>query len=264
MTASLRVAAVEMESIPDPGENLKKSLSMLNKAAEAGAGLVIFPEYQMMVPDFHEPGSSVDYGISTRFLETMASESDRLDLAVMLNYWEYGSEKPYNASVLLYRGKEIYRYRKIHLYDAAGKKESGTFLAGEPDPRTHSFSGFRVGSAICYDIRFPELTQLYMREGIDLLVVQAGWYGGEGKLDSWLSILRTRAIETGCFVMAAAQCGPLFTGHSVAFDPYGRILAEAPGAEGIIIASVSHEVIQRYRAMYPLAEQKRINCGKTG
>ena len=264
MTASLVVSTVQMESTPDPEENLKKSLSMIGKAADTGAGLAIFPEYQMMVPDFQEPGRNSSSQMSARFFEAMASESARRNLAIIINYWEYGNKRPYNASVLLQGGKELYRYRKIHLYDAAGKKESSTFLAGEPEPRTHTFSGFRMGTAICYDIRFPELTQRYMRDGIDLLVVQAGWYGGEGKLDSWISILRTRAIETGCFVVAAAQCGPLFSGHSAVFDPYGRILAEAPDGEGVITATVSHEVIDRYRITYPLAEQKRINCGKTG
>ncbi len=253
-----------MESTLDAGRNLEKSLSFLGEAAETGADLVIFPEYQMMVPDFFRLGSIAGKEVSDEFLREIKAASLSHGVGVIANLWEYDQEKPQNSAVFVDRGRVVFRYRKIHLYDAAGSRESDIFLAGKPFPETFRFSGFRMGAAICYDIRFPELTQLYMKDGIEFLVVQAGWYGGEGKLDNWLAILRTRAIETGCFVAAAAQCGPLFTGHSVVFDPFGKKLAEAGDNEGIIVASISSEVLQRYRKDYPLAKQKRITFQMQG
>ena len=128
--------------------------------------------------------------------------------------------RPYNT--LLVRGAADAAYRKIHLYDSFGYRESDALSPGDLTPVLVDVAGFRVGLMTCYDLRFPELARLLVDRGAEVLVVPSAWVAGPRKVEHWRTLVRARAIENTVFVVAAAQPGPRYSGHSMVVDPLGR------------------------------------------
>jgi deaminated glutathione amidase len=136
--------------------------------------------------------------------------------------WEKvpGHDKVYNVLAVFDPNGELATvYRKLHLFDALSVRESDRMLAGQAPPPVVSICGVKVGLAICYDIRFPELVRYLARQGAELLLVPAAWYAGPLKEDHWLTLLRARAIENTCYAAGAVLTGKSFIGRSAAFDP---------------------------------------------
>ena len=129
-------------------------------------------------------------------------------------------DRPWNTLVL--RGTVPAAYRKIHLYDSFGYRESDRVRAGEPEPVVVEVGGFRVGLMTCYDLRFPELGRLLADAGAEVLVVPAAWVAGARKVEHWRTLARARAIENTAYVVAVGQPGPRYSGHSLVVDPLGR------------------------------------------
>ena len=113
-------------------------------------------------------------------------------------------------------------YRKIHLYDSFGYRESDRLAPGPSSRSLVDVGGFRVGLMTCYDLRFPELARALVDRGAEVLVVPAAWVAGPRKVDHWRTLLRARAIENTVFVVAAGQPGPRYTGHSMVVGPARR------------------------------------------
>jgi len=175
-------------------------------------------------------------------------------------------DKIFNTTCVFDRdGREIAQYRKIHLFDVEtpdGKsyRESNTFARGT-DVVTYQAEGHRVGASICYDLRFPELYQELVRRGSEIIMVPAAFTTQTGK-DHWEILLRARAIETGSYVIAAAQCGAyagdtrLSYGHSMIVNPWGHIVAQAPDKVGIVSAQLDFAYQREVRQMIPVQNHK--------
>ena len=116
-------------------------------------------------------------------------------------------------------------YRKIHLYDSFGYRESDRLSGGPTEAVVVEIAGWQVGLMTCYDLRFPELARALVDAGAEVIVVPAAWLPGERKVDHWRTLVRARAIENTVFVVAAGQPGPRYTGHSMVGDPLGDVLA---------------------------------------
>jgi predicted amidohydrolase len=255
----ISIALIQMESTASVTINIEKSNKLLEAAARIKPDIIVFPEYQMLVPDYFNGDWDQAKKDSKLFLAAMKESSERVSARIMINYWEFTGKRPYNSAVLINSGNVEYRYRKIHLYDAMNHRESNTYRYGDTEIGKFTVGDFTAGTEICYDIRFPELSYLMKKAGINLIIVQAGWYSGYGKRDSWISILRTRAIESGAYVAASAQCGKLFTGNSLIMDPYGTIVSSLEEGEGVVSGSIDTETILKYNTDYPLHDQQRFH-----
>ncbi|MCL4328070.1 MAG: amidohydrolase [Candidatus Thermoplasmatota archaeon] len=245
------VSIAQMQSFSNPEENVHKSLEFL-RHVPGETGLVIFPEYQLYLPDFTSvPPAFQDERIVTLFSDHSAYRF------LMVNYpQQSGRARPYNCSSTIYNGKIVSQYRKIHLYDAARSRESNSFEPGTGLSEPYGIGEFFFGNQVCYDIRFPEASRNLRIGGSRAIVYQAGWFSGEGKLEQWRSLLIARAVENGCYVLGSAQCGPQFTGHSMIVSPYGSIVAEAENSETIISGILDSDVLERYDVDYPLLSQR--------
>ncbi len=183
---------------------------------------------------------------------------------------ELDGEKLYNTSLVFSpAGEELARYRKIHLFDittpdGTGYKESATYGAGD-QVVTCLIGETRIGLAICYDLRFPELFLALRRAGAELIILPAAFTLQTGK-DHWEVLLRARAIETQCWVAAPACTGSHHEGvsgetrytygHSLIADPWGHVVAKASDGPGWAVASVDKTYMARLRANMPVLEHR--------
>jgi predicted amidohydrolase len=179
---------------------------------------------------------------------------------------ERDGDQFFNTSVAFDRdGREVARYRKIHLFDVVtpdGKeyRESANVGRGS-EIVTYQLEGHLVGCSICYDMRFPELYQALAKQGAEIVVVPSAFTLQTGK-DHWEPLLRARAIETETYVLAAAQTGGfaggkrMHYGHSLVADPWGHVIARAQDKVGFVTARLDFELLRDVRARIPVHQHK--------
>ena len=165
-------------------------------------------------------------------------------------------DRPFNTLVL--RGAAEATYRKIHLYDSFGYRESDRLTAGPTAPVVVELGGFGVGLLTCYDLRFPELARALVDAGAEVLVVPAAWVAGPRKVDHWRTLARARAIENTAYVVAVGQPGPRYTGHSLVFDPHGDVVVEAGSDPTVLHATLEHERLRQARDTNPSLANRRL------
>lgn len=260
MTA-LNVAVVQLASSLDPAEN-REALGIVEKicAHEPKPDLVVFPE--VMMRDFGKPGSDIseyaedlDGPFVTRLTELAAAH----DVTLVAGMFERSGDpsRPYNTLAVVDGTGLRASYRKIHLYDSFGYKESERLLAGEVEPVVVEVGGFTVGLMTCYDLRFPELARALVDRGAEVIVVPAAWVAGAHKVDHWRTLLKARAIENTVYVAAAGQPGPRYTGHSMVVSPRGEA-AEAVDGDGVVIVGhVDRALLDEVRAENPSLANRR-------
>ena len=156
------------------------------------------------------------------------------------------------------RGAARADYRKIHLYDSFGYRESDRLTGGPLEPVVVDVAGWRVGLMTCYDLRFPELARRLVDAGAEVLVVPAAWLPGERKVEHWRTLLAARAIENTCFVVGAAQPEPRYSGHSVVVGPLGEVLAEAGGVEATLDVVLERADLETARRTNPSLSNRRL------
>ena len=256
---ALRLALVQHASGLDPVGNRR----LLGELAPADTDLVVFPE--AFARDFGEPGSDVaPYAepLDGPFATEVARVAGERGTTVVAGMFEVGDdpERPFNTLVVRggVRGAAAASYRKIHLYDSFGYRESDRLSAGALAPVLVDVAGFRVGLMTCYDLRFPELARLLVDAGAEVLVVPAAWVAGARKIDHWRTLARARAIENTVFVAAAAQPGPRYCGHSLVVDPLGDVLVEAGEGPEVLVATIEREGLDEARRTNPSLANRRL------
>ena len=269
----VRVAAVQLESRDDLASNLRACDQALTEAAARGATLVVLPE------NFAYFGSSQGkracaeslFGSPGSIRSALIRCAKQNGVTILGGGWPELSqdpERPFNSATVVTRQGEIAaNYRKIHLFDVtlpsgAKLQESASMTAGS-DIVCCNIDGFRVGLSICYDIRFPELYRKLVDRGSEVLCVPSAFTLETGQ-DHWHLLVRTRAVESQSWVIAANQCGShpggkTTYGHSLIVDPWGRVLAEAEPGPGVIVADLDRSVLARVRASLPSLRHRRIN-----
>jgi len=265
------VAAVQLKSTPDLEANLARAQTLIEEAAARGAKLAALPEHFACLgreADTAAAAQPLDGPLVSRFREL----AGKLGIFLLLgSFPERTPEKarPYNTSVLLGpRGQVLACYRKLHLFDVdlpgkAPYRESEHTHPGE-EVVTAALPGepFTAGLAICYDLRFPELFRAQVSRGANLLLVPAAFTITTGP-DHWEVLLRARAIENLAYMVAPAQYGEHAAGRrsygrSLIIDPWGLILAQAPDGEGVILAHLDYERLQRRRRELPCLRHRRL------
>ncbi len=228
---TLGVFLVQRSSSLDPAENR----AALDVVAEICSGrprphLVVLPE--VFARDFGKPGSDVGPYAETLdgpFVSRLTQLAAAHDVTLVAGMFEVSDDpgRPFNTLVVVDPAGLRATYRKIHLYDSFGYRESDRLSAGDLEPVVVDVHGWQVGLMTCYDLRFPELARALVDGGAELLVVPAAWVAGERKVDHWRTLLRARAIENTVYVAAAGQPGPRYCGHSMIVGPDGDVLVEA-------------------------------------
>ena len=263
MAGTLRVAAVQMTSGADKAANLEHAETLVGRAAATGADVVFLPEKWNVIgtaEQLHEGAEPLAGGES---VEAMAAWARTHGLALVggsITEVREGRDKLSNTcGVFDAEGALVAVYRKIHLFDveAGGHvyRESDAEEPGE-EPVVADVEGWRIGLTVCYDVRFPELYRILALEGATLLSVPAHFTTHTGK-DHWEVLLRARAIENQCYVVAAAQTGvtladkPAAYGRSLIADPWGIVLATAPDGPGVIAAELDAARVEDVRSRLP-------------
>jgi nitrilase len=265
----MKVAAIQMISGPEVGPNLATARCLLEQAAAEGARLALLPEYFPLIGasdaarlEAREPEGS---GPIQEFLARSARELGLWLVAGSIPLLAEDPAKLRNSS-LVYddAGRCVARYDKIHLFGfrqgAESYDEAATIEPGRQPVAVETPAG-RVGLSICYDLRFPEL---YRRLGVlDLIVVPAAFTETTGRAH-WELLLRARAVENQCYVLAAAQGGRhpngrMTHGNSMIVDPWGEVLARLDKGEGLITAELAPARIAEVRASLPALAHRKLD-----
>lgn len=253
--SQLRVAVVQQASDLDPEANRR----LLGRLTPEDADLVVFPE--AFARDFGEAGSDVSpYAerLDGPFATELAAVAADRGTTLVAGMFEPGADpgRPFNTLVL--RGAASATYRKIHLYDSFGYRESDRLSAGSIEPVVVPLGGFTLGLMTCYDLRFPELARALVDRCADVLVIPAAWVAGPRKVDHWRTLARARAIENTAYVVAAGQAAPRYAGHSLIVDPLGDVLAEAGEGPAVLTATLERGVLEEARRTNPSLANRRL------
>jgi len=258
--AFMRVALVQLVSAADSATNRAAiSAQLAELSAADGLDLVVLPEGSMY--DFGSPDLDlrpIAEALDGPFVQLLTTEAGRLQTTIIAGMFEQTDSLPFNTLVVVDSGGLRATYRKIHLYDSFGYRESDRLTPGEIQPVVVTIAGRPVGLMTCYDLRFPEHARALVDAGAELLVIPAAWVAGEHKLDHWRTLLAARAIENTVHVVAAAQCGDRYTGHSAAIDPWGSIVVEAEDTPTIVQAVLEADDVTRARDVNPSLANRRI------
>ncbi|WP_306208770.1 carbon-nitrogen hydrolase family protein [Actinoplanes sp. RD1] len=264
----MRVAVCQLNAREDRTSNLAVARDLLGRAAAAGATLAVLPEYV----DYLGPGADAPKPetVDGEFAAFFAGAARELGIWVHAgSFHEAGPdpERTWNTSLVFNpQGELTATYRKIHLYDVeipgrVSYQESRTVAPGD-SPVVAAVDGVPVGLSICYDLRFPELYRQLAIAGAKVLVVPAAFMLHTGR-DHWEVLLRARAIENQCYVVAAGQIGdhePGRTcfGRSMIIDPWGTVVAQAPDTVGVVTADLDLGRVEEIRTTVPSLANRRL------
>ena len=268
------VACIQMASGPNVGANLLEAERLINQAVRQEAGLVVLPE------NFAIMGKSEHDKVEVREVEGDGPIQEFLvEQASRHGIWLVGGTVPLVASdpgkiraaCLVYddTGRQVARYDKIHLFDVDLVDSDEQYTESEtiePDDRVVVFdSPFgRIGLAVCYDLRFPELFRQLLDAGMEILVLPAAFTAMTGRAH-WEVLVRARAIENLCYVVAAGQGGYHLNGrethgHSMIVDPWGIVLNSLARGPGVVSASIDLGRLESARRNFPSIEHRRLRC----
>jgi len=257
------VAIAQVKSSSDKNENLERAQTLIKEAKANGAELVAFPEFLMAFsPASQSAGELTQVAESTDgpFISSLRKAAKASAIAVIATIYESCAvpNRVFDTAVWIdARGNIASVYRKLHLYDAFGFKESDKFHAGDDTAPLVDTGENRFGIMICYDLRFPEMARLLTLAGANTLVAPSGWVQGDLKLEHWQTMIRARALENGCYVVAPAQVGNIYIGHSMAVDPLGRTLVDLGEKEGMAIVELDLNLLRETREKLPLLQNRR-------
>jgi predicted amidohydrolase len=260
------VAIVQMRSSEDKMKNLQLSVDFIREAAKKKSNLICFPEFQMAYSpvsqsanQLSEIAESVNDG---NFITTLRKAAKVNKISIISTIYEKSNSgfnnRVYDTVVLIdSKGKISSVYRKLHLYDALGFKESDKMMAGNMIEKPAKTSVGNIGLMICYDIRFPEMSRILTVKGANVLVSPSAWVHGVMKEEHWQTLLKARAIENGLYMIAPDQVGNIFSGRSMAVDPFGVVLLDMGNREGMEVVEIDKSRVQKIRELLPLLKNRR-------
>ncbi len=269
-----RIAALQMASGPNLNANLLEAERLIKQAAEAGAELVVLPEnFALMGMSEHDKVKIREADGSGQLQEFLAESAARNGV------WLVGGTIPLSAqdsnkvtaASLLYdaQGNRVARYDKVHLFDVLITEnderynESETIEPGSKLVVVETPFG-KLGMAVCYDLRFPGLFRSLVESGAELITIPSAFTAITGKAH-WEVLVRARAIENQCYVVAAAQGGYHANGRetygdTMIVDPWGVVLDRLPRGSGVVVSDIDMAKLREIRRSFPVLEHRKIRC----
>ncbi|QTX04295.1 carbon-nitrogen hydrolase family protein [Agromyces archimandritae] len=256
------VAVAQFAPGPVPSSNLVEITALAERAAARGAGLVVFPEYaNAFTPKPGPEWLGAAEPLGGPFVTALAALAERLGIHLVAGLLETapGTARVRNTVVAVSPADGLVaKYRKMHLYDAFGQRESEWVEPGGLDePELFEAGGLRFGLETCYDARFPEVSRRLVDAGADVICMPAEWVRGPLKEAHWRTLVTARAIENTVYVLAADHPAPVGAGNSMIVDPMGVELATVGEGRGLGIAWVDAGRIRDVRRTNPALELRR-------
>ncbi|MGJ0483393.1 MAG: carbon-nitrogen hydrolase family protein [Methylomicrobium sp.] len=266
-----KCAAIQMASSPNVGSNLLEAEKLIAEAAKAGAKLVALPENFALMGEHELDKIRIKEVDGQGPIQNFLSET-----AAKYGVWIIGGTMPIageaehkvRAACLIYndRGERVARYDKMHLFDVSVPgtnevyRESDSIEAG-PRPSVFDTPFGRIGVAVCYDLRFPEFFREMARMGMEILVIPSAFTAETGAAH-WELLLRARAVENLCYIIAPNQGGFHINGrktfgHSMIVDPWGVVLDCYKTGGGFVIADIDLERLEKVRTAFPVLQHRR-------
>lgn len=269
MSTTIRVGCVQLNGGQDMAANLARAEALVREAHGKGARFIATPENTPLMEHRNEMSRALaEPTTSHPAVRRFAALARELGVYLLLGSHAARAQggRLHNRSVLFDdHGAIVATYDKVHMFDVelsdgATYKESASFEPGTEAVLADAPFG-RLGLTICYDVRFAYLYRLLAQAGAEILTVPAAFTQVTGEAH-WHVLLRARAIETGSFVVAPAQCGShsgnrRTFGHSLIIDPWGRVLADGGTAEGVIVADVDLAKVNEARTRIPALKHDR-------
>lgn len=269
MTSSIRIACLQINSGSDYQANLEIVAAMMREAAAAGAKFILTPEYALMMDGsgkvMRERALAADGAPALGELQALARELGVWFLAGSLTLRVEDGRIANRSFLIAADGQVVASYDKIHMFDVTmpdGRviRESSTYRPGERAVVTDTPWG-KLGMTVCYDLRFPGLFRTLAQAGAQMITVPSSFQRQTGKAH-WHSLLRARAIENECIIVAPAMCGDhpgnrQSYGHTLVIDPWGEILADGGEEPGIVYADIDVARVVKVRGMIPSLEHDR-------
>jgi deaminated glutathione amidase len=268
--AHMKIAAIQMVSTPDVQRNLDAAVHLVAQAVAAGAELIALPEYFCLMGHSDRDKLALAESAGGGPIQSLLSATARAH-----GVWLVGGTLPLRAAsadrvlnsccVFAPDGSQAARYDKIHLFAFDNGRESydeGRTLQAGNRPQAVQTGALRVGLSICYDLRFPELYRALMTPPCDVLCVPAAFTHTTGRAH-WELLLRARAVENQCYVLAPAQGGQHDNGrrtwgHSMVVDPWGEIVTQRDEGEGVVVADVNAARLAQVRSQLPALAHRRL------
>lgn len=263
--AGMRIALCQQPVSPDPAINLGRVRDALASAAAGGASLAVFPEAMQI--RFGSDLRAAAEPLDGPFGKGLSGAARDTGVALVAGVFEPAPDgRVYNTAVAYDAGGDLVSaYRKIHLFDSLGERESAVVAPGS-QPVVADLAGLRTGFLTCYDIRFPELARALAAQGAELIVVPSAWAAGLFKEEHWVTLVRARAIENTVWVAAAGQVpdttapptrAPTGVGRSMLVDPMGTVRADLGSRPGVTVADLDTALTAQVRAALPCLEHRR-------
>ena len=259
----LRVACVQLNASESKADNIERAGLLVARAASTGADLIVLPEKWNGIgpPEFLRANAeSLDDGETVEAMRSWARDHKVTLVGGSIAERREGRDKLSNTSIVFDPDGEIVAlYRKIHMFDVevGGQiyRESESEEPGEAASRVTDVEGWKLGLTICYDLRFPELYRILAVEGAEVITIPAAFTLFTGK-DHWELLLRARAVENQCYIVAPNQWGThrdgkASYGRSTIVDPWGVVLAQAPDEDGVVFAELDRERMENVRRALP-------------
>ena len=261
----MRVALCQIPVSSRPDVNSGRVRAALEQAAGSGADLAVFPEATQI--RFGSDLRAAAEPLDGPFCSGLAEAAKQTGVALVAGVFEPGPDgRVYNTAVAYDgAGQLVASYRKLHLFDAYGQRESDQVAPGSAAVIC-TLAGVRTGLEICYDVRFGELSRALAAGGASLIVLPAAWAAGLFKEDHWVTLVRARAIENTVWVAAVGQVpdpDEPFTraatgvGRSMLVDPLGVVRADLGPGPGVAVAEVDTDLIDTVRASLPSLDNRR-------
>ncbi|MBN7794783.1 carbon-nitrogen hydrolase family protein [Microbacterium esteraromaticum] len=256
MGERLRVGAVQLHSPLSPAECAVQCGEWIAAARKAALDLLVLPESASSRTD--DPAETpVAEPLDGPFVQSLIAALDGSGLTVIAGITESAGDRPFNTVVVVDATGIRAVYRKLHLYDAAGMRESDAIRPGEHAPPVIDVGGFGVGVMTCYDIRFPETARALALQGADVLAVPTSWVRGPLKEAHWSTFCAARALESTCFVIGAGQTGGTRIGCSMIVAPDGTTMASAGVEQTLLVTEFDRARVDAARTAFPLLAQRR-------
>ena len=261
----MRVALGQLPISSDPQVNIGRVSAAAASAAAQDAQLIVFPEGTQA--RFSVDLRAVAQPLDGEFSRGLAAAARSAGIAIVAGLFEPAPNgRVFNTTVGYEADGSIAAvYRKVHLFDALGHRESDSVAPGD-DVVMASLAGLAIGFMTCYDVRFPELARTLAARGAQLLVLPAAWAAGPAKEDHWVTLVRARAIENTIWVAAAGQVpdmtepatkAPTGVGRSMLVDPMGVVRIDLGPAQGIGVGDVDLTYTDQVRAVLPSLAGRR-------
>ncbi len=267
----IRAAAIQMASGSNIKANMAQADKQISQAVADGAELVVLPENFGMIgvqpTDVVAFREQAGHGVLQNFL---AQQARKHAVVIVGGTLPMGTQDPnrFRNTLLVFneQGEQVARYDKIHLFDVTLPENGNRYCESdviEPGDSVVVVDTGRVklGLTICYDLRFPEMFRLLQEKGAEVIVVPAAFTAETG-LAHWHTLLKARAIENLCYIVASAQGGYHVNGretygHSLIVDPWGKVLAERPAGAGYVISDLNLAYLRQIRERFPVLEHRR-------